>query len=49
MGRIKDKMKRKSVVGTPAWMAPELIRKEEYDEKVDIWAIGILLYELLTR
>jgi p21-activated kinase 2 len=42
----KDKLKRKSVVGTPAWMAPELIKKEDYDEKVDIWSIGMVAIEL---
>lgn len=42
----KEKQKRTSVVGTPAWMAPELILKSRYDEKVDIWSLGIILVEL---
>ena len=37
---------RMTVVGTPYWMAPEMLRGEVYDEKVDIFSFGIVLCEV---
>ena len=40
--------KAKSTVGTPYYLAPEIINNQPYDSKCDIWALGVLLYELMT-
>ena len=39
---------RNSICGTPIYLAPEMISRIGHDEKVDIWSIGVLLFELLT-
>jgi calcium-dependent protein kinase len=36
------------VLGSPLYMAPEIIREEPYDEKVDIWSVGTIAYILLS-
>lgn len=36
------------VLGSPLYMAPEIIREEKYNEKVDIWSVGIVTYILLS-
>lgn len=46
---IENQTAKMTVIGSSSWMAPELIRNESYNEKVDVWSFGVCLWELLTR
>ncbi|EAA00057.4 AGAP011710-PA, partial [Anopheles gambiae str. PEST] len=45
----KPRRQRYTVVGNPYWMAPEMMRGNKYDEKVDIFSFGIMLCEIIGR
>ncbi|KAJ0410610.1 hypothetical protein ATCC90586_009091 [Pythium insidiosum] len=40
--------RRETLCGTLDYLSPEMIRGERYDESVDIWALGIIMFELLV-
>ena len=47
MAEIIDNKPLNDYVGSPIFMAPELISKFSYNQKVDIWAFGCIIFELI--
>lgn len=36
------------VLGSPLYMAPELVKRQPYNEKIDVWSLGVITYQLLS-
>uniref|UniRef100_A0A8D8ZJU6 non-specific serine/threonine protein kinase n=1 Tax=Cacopsylla melanoneura TaxID=428564 RepID=A0A8D8ZJU6_9HEMI len=47
--RSAPRKKRYTVVGSPYWMAPEMLHGQEYDQSVDVFSFGIVLCEIIGR
>ena len=45
---IKGDAKLSLALGTPLYMAPEIIKGEKYDKAVDVWALGVMTYAMLS-
>lgn len=48
VSREGDLKRMRTVVGTPDYMAPEIITGPVYSEKCDIWSLGVILYMMLS-
>lgn len=45
---IGEKSFRKSIVGTPAYLAPEVLKNEGYNRSLDLWSVGVIVYVSLS-
>eukprot|EP00026_Physarum_polycephalum_P001442 Phypoly_transcript_01443.p1 GENE.Phypoly_transcript_01443~~Phypoly_transcript_01443.p1 ORF type:complete len:1100 (+),score=268.48 Phypoly_transcript_01443:347-3301(+) len=47
-GKTKNLKRNQSIVGSPAYMAPEMLERSGYGPEVDSWSLGCMFYEMLT-
>jgi serine/threonine protein kinase len=50
LARYKEKFQKDNhgKIGTPHWMAPEILRGEKYEESADVYSFGVIVWEMLT-
>jgi serine/threonine protein kinase len=50
LARYKEKFQKDNhgKIGTPHWMAPEILRGEKYEEAADVYSFGVILWEMMT-
>ena len=46
--KYDENQKQNLSLGSPLYMAPELCKEDDYDNKVDVWAVGVITYVLLS-
>jgi|UPI00048F588D serine/threonine protein kinase len=49
LSRVFEKKGTMTICGTPSWVAPEIFRGEQYNETVDVYSFGIVLWELFCQ
>ena len=49
ISKVLDATSAKTFVGTPYYLSPEMVEGKPYSTKADIWALGVILYNLCTH
>lgn len=49
LARVKAATQTMTAIGTCQWTAPEVLRRDRYSEKADVWAAGVVMWELATE
>lgn len=47
IGQVSSNKMGQSFVGTVAYSAPEIVQRQDYNEKADIWSLGCILHEIM--